>query len=80
MPNRLIKFASMLIIFMPVFLITGPFLSDLSVILIDLIFLYLIFKNQNTDVLLRNNLFIFFLYLMFIFQLDQFLLMKYFFH
>lgn len=60
MPNRLIKFASMLIIFMPVFLITGPFLSDLSVILIDLIFLYLIFKNQNTDVLLRNNLFIFF--------------------
>ena len=61
MPNRLIKFASMLIIFMPVFLITGPFLSDLSVILIDLIFLYLIFKNQNTDVLLRNNLFIFFI-------------------
>ena len=60
MPNRLVKFASMLIILMPAFLITGPFLSDLSVILIDLIFLYLIFKNQNTDVLLRNNLFIFF--------------------
>ena len=59
MTNKLVKFASMLIILMPVFLITGPFLSDLSVILIDLIFLYLIFKNQNTDILLKNNLFIF---------------------
>ena len=59
MTNKLVKFASLLIILMPVFLITGPFLSDLSVILIDLIFLYLIFKNQNTDILLKNNLFIF---------------------
>ena len=59
MTNKLVKFASMLIILMPVFIITGPFLSDLSVILIDLIFLYLIFKNQNTDILLKNNLFIF---------------------
>lgn len=59
MTNKLIKFASILIILMPISLITGPFLSDLSVVLIDLIFLYLIFKNQKTHIYLRNNLFIF---------------------
>ena len=59
MTNKLTTFASTLIILMPLFLISGPFLSDLSVVLIDLIFLYLIFKKKNLDILFRNKLFIF---------------------
>ena len=41
------KVATYLIILLPIFLITGPFLSDLSVVLIDLIFLYYLFKGRE---------------------------------
>jgi len=44
-----IKLASHLIILLPLLLITGPFLSDLSVIIIDIIFLYLIIQNKQYE-------------------------------
>ena len=35
-----------LIVFLPIALVTGPFLSDLSVSLISIIFLYMSFKDK----------------------------------
>ena len=40
------NFANYLIILLPAFLVSGPFLSDLSVILIDIIFLYLLYREK----------------------------------
>ena len=48
--------ANFLIIILPILLITGPFLSDLSVIIIDLIFLFCLYKEKNFKYL-DNNLF-----------------------
>ncbi len=39
--------ASYLIILLPVFLITGPLLTDASIVLIDIIFLYFLFKLKD---------------------------------
>lgn len=39
--------ASFLILLVPIFLITGPLLSDLAIVLIDLIFLFYILKNKE---------------------------------
>ena len=60
MKLNIINFASYLLILMPIFLITGPFLSDLSVIIIDFIFLYLIFKKNEFNYF-KNNVFWFLL-------------------
>ena len=56
------KIPSLLIILLPLTLITGPFLSDLSVSLVALIFIIYIIKNKKYDLL--NNIFskIFFLF------------------
>lgn len=40
------KFISILIIFLPVLLISGPFLSDLSITLISIFFLYKVFRDK----------------------------------
>ena len=37
------------IILLPILLITGPFLSDLSIFLVDIIFLTILFKNKEKD-------------------------------
>ena len=47
MQTTLNKLANYLIIMLPIFLITGPFLSDLSVVLIDLIFIYFVIKEKK---------------------------------
>ena len=39
--------ASYLIILLPIFLITGPFLTDVSIVLIDIIFLYYLFRFKD---------------------------------
>ena len=39
--------ASYLIILLPIFLITGPLLTDASIVLIDIIFLYFLFKLKD---------------------------------
>ena len=39
--------ASFLILLLPIFLITGPLLSDFAIVLIDLIFLFNILKNKE---------------------------------
>ena len=45
--DKQLKFISILFILIPVFLISGPFLSDLSLILIDIFFLsYVITKKK----------------------------------
>ncbi len=61
MPINLNLIANYLIILLPAFLISGAFLSDLSVILIDIIFLYILFKEKNLK-FLNNNLFKFLLF------------------
>ena len=45
------KLACYLIILMPIFLVTGPFLSDLSVVIIDLTFLFVIYKENKFSLL-----------------------------
>jgi len=64
--KTLIIFPSILIALLPITLISGPFLSDLSVVLVGILFLINIFKNKEYQFL--NNIFfkifiIFFLYL-----------------
>ena len=54
------KIATYLIILIPVTLVTGPFFSDLSVVLIDIIFIYLIFKEKKLYYF-KNIYFFFFL-------------------
>ena len=63
----LIIFPSILIALLPITLISGPFLSDLSVVLIGILFLINIFRNKEYEFL--NNTFfkifiIFFVYLL----------------
>jgi len=50
-----IKFSSILYCLLPVLLITGPFLPDLSLSIISIFFLFLIIKNKNLNIF--NNLF-----------------------
>ena len=47
MSNNLDKISLLLLYFIPVALITGPFLPDLSLSIIVIIFLYKIFKNKD---------------------------------
>ena len=63
----LIIFPSILIALLPLTLISGPFLSDLSVVLIGIFFLINIFKNRDYEFF--NNIFfkiffVFFIYLL----------------
>ena len=62
------KIPSALIVLLPVLLITGPFLSDLAVSIISLIFIFFVIKFKKYDLL--NNLFskifiIFWIYILF---------------
>jgi O-antigen ligase len=59
------KLACSLIILMPIFLVTGPFLSDLSVVIIDLAFLIIIFKEKKLHYL--NNKYFNFLIILWIY-------------
>ena len=52
--------SSFLVVFLPIFLITGPFIPDLSVVIIILIFLFNIIKENKTKIL-NNKFFKFFL-------------------
>ena len=49
--------ACLLIILLPPLLITGPFLPDFSIVIIDLIFIYFLIKNRDLKIL-NNKLFI----------------------
>jgi len=66
--NILINFPSILLIFLPFFLITGPFLADLAVSLISLLFIIKIFIEKDYSIF-RNKYFqiflIFWIYLLF---------------
>jgi O-antigen ligase len=50
-----IKFSSILYCLLPVLLITGPFLPDLSLSIISIFFLFLTIKNKNLNIF--NNLY-----------------------
>tara|TARA_A100001015_G_scaffold24565_1_gene27671 strand:+ start:4231 stop:5493 length:1263 start_codon:yes stop_codon:yes gene_type:complete len=65
MINSIDKLACYLIILMPIFLVTGPFLSDLSVVIIDLTFLFIIFKEKK--LFLLNNKYFKFLMILWIY-------------
>ena len=60
---------SIIICLIPFFVLTGPFLPDLSVVIIDLLFLYICFKDKKWD-LFKNKFFniflIFYFYLVLI--------------
>ncbi len=51
-----------LIISLPIFLVTGPFLSDMSVILVDIFFLIIIIKEKKLTIL-KNKYFFFLIFL-----------------
>lgn len=59
-------FPSVLIILLPITLISGPFLSDLSVSLVAISFIILIIKNKNYEVLNNKFVKIFFLFWIYI--------------
>lgn len=56
----LIIFPSILISLLPIFLISGPFLSDLSVVLVSIFFLINVYLNKDYH-FFKNKFFIFFL-------------------
>ena len=51
-----------LLILLPFAIISGPFFSDLFIIIIDIWFLVKIFKNNNLKKKYLNNNFFYFLY------------------
>ena len=59
MENNINRFflnlSSFLIILIPIFLITGPLLTDASIVIIDIIFLYFLFRYKKFDLL--NNIY-----------------------
>jgi len=55
------KLSSILLVFLPFFLITGPFLSDLSISIISLIFLIKSYYNKKIRSYYKNYFFYFFL-------------------
>ena len=71
----LVDFPSYLIALLPLFLITGPFLSDLSVVLVSIIFLIKVFYNK--DYYIFKNIF-FKIFLLFYFFLILNSLINYF--
>ena len=62
----LITFPSFLISLIPLFLISGPFLSDLSVVLVCIFFLINIFLNKEYN-FFNNKFFIIFSIFLFIY-------------
>ena len=56
----LIIFPSILISLLPIFLVSGPFLSDLSVVLVSIFFLINVYLNKDYH-FFKNKFFIFFL-------------------
>lgn len=60
MSSKSIYFVSFwLISFLPILLVTGPFLADLTVVILNFFFFYIIFKNKEFE-LLKNKFFILF--------------------
>ena len=55
-----------LIYFIPIFLVTGPFLSDLGVTLVSIIFLIIIFKQRNFSIFKNKFFYIFFIFYFYI--------------
>ena len=47
---NIINLSSILFVFIPVFLITGPLLPDLSVVIIVFTFLFYVIKNNKIEV------------------------------
>ncbi len=66
------KIPFFLTIFIPIFLITGPFLSDLSLSICSVIFLINIFKYKNFEYV-KNKYSYFFLFFIFILIISSFL-------
>ena len=64
-------------ILLPFFLITGPFLSDLSIVLIGLIYLLILIKEKIIKKL-SFNLNIFFLFILFLYNYMFFIIIQYF--
>ena len=52
-----LNIASFFIISMPFLLVTGPFFSDLGIVIVDIIFIYFILKNKDFSIF-KNSLFI----------------------
>ena len=64
----LIIFPSLLISALPLLIVTGPFLSDLSIVLVSILFLINVFINKDY-LFLKNKFFIIFLFFFFIWLL-----------
>ena len=63
----LVTFPSILIALIPFFLITGPFLSDLSVVLVSIFFLINIFIKKEFNYFKNKFFFIFLIFFLYIF-------------
>ena len=64
--NILLTVSGNLFLLIPVFLITGPFLSDLSLSLISILFLIYIYRDRNFDVFKNQFFLIFFSFYIYI--------------
>lgn len=60
--NFLLKISGNLFILIPIFLVTGPFLSDLALSIIVIFFLIFIYKEKKFDVFKNNFFKIFFFF------------------
>ena len=53
------KIVNLLVLFIPIFLITGPFLADLALSVSSIIFIIFIIRTQQFNLLKDNYFFIF---------------------
>ena len=56
----ILNLSSILLVFIPVFLITGPLLPDLSVVIIVFTFLFYVIKNNKIEIF-KNFFFLYFI-------------------
>ena len=65
--HNLLLFASVLLVFIPPALISGPFIPDLFIVIISIIFLYIYSHNKDELILFRSFFFklflVFYIYL-----------------
>ena len=57
---NILNLSSILLVFIPVFLITGPLLPDLSVVIIVFTFLFYVIKNNKVEIF-KNVFFLYFI-------------------
>ena len=57
MPKVLEKLSATLIYLLPIFIISGNFLADLSVVIINILFITILIRDKSINLIVKNKYF-----------------------